>query len=203
MTSAAGMVGGCGFGFAHFQEVLILQGFLELREHWRRESNWDRTFSAQSIVAASNKSNRSSGRIRQHTRGTQPTRLGQAALGLRWPPASLPLLSGNLSLRPTRDKIIRGMSAKTGAMYALATWNELCRSRIGCHTLLFATKMPLTNLERDFLQRLSAEAWNSPPLFDHGLVAKLIDTGYVRATLLGGGRIQYELTKRGRSALKE
>ena len=39
--------------------------------------------------------------------------------------------------------------------------------------------MALTSLERDFLQRLSTEPWASPPLFDHNLVARLVEAGYV------------------------
>ena len=62
--------------------------------------------------------------------------------------------------------------------------------------------MSITDLEREFLQRLSEEEWTSPPLFDKGMVARLIDSGYVHAILLGGGRVQYELTNTGRAALK-
>ena len=54
--------------------------------------------------------------------------------------------------------------------------------------------MSVTDLEREFLQRLSEEDWTSPPLFDQGMVARLIDAGYVHAILLGGGRVQYQLT---------
>jgi hypothetical protein len=63
--------------------------------------------------------------------------------------------------------------------------------------------MSITDLEREFLQRLSTEDWTSPPLIDHGLVARLIDEGYVHAILMGGGRVHYELTNTGRAALKE
>ena len=63
--------------------------------------------------------------------------------------------------------------------------------------------MPITHFERELLQRLSEEEWTSPPLFDQGMVARLVDGGYVRAILLGGGRVQYELTNNGRAALRE
>jgi hypothetical protein len=33
--------------------------------------------------------------------------------------------------------------------------------------------MALTGLEREFLERLSAEPWASPPLFDHSLALQL------------------------------
>ena len=61
--------------------------------------------------------------------------------------------------------------------------------------------MQLTNLERDFLQRLADEAWTSPPLFDHGLITRLVDAGLVTARLLGGGSVQYDVTKAGREGL--
>ena len=39
--------------------------------------------------------------------------------------------------------------------------------------------MTLTDLEREFLERLSKQQWTSPPLFDHSLVARLVEAGYV------------------------
>jgi hypothetical protein len=61
--------------------------------------------------------------------------------------------------------------------------------------------MQLTNLERDFLQRLADDAWTSPPLFDHGLITRLVEAGFVNARLLSGGSVHYEVTKAGREAL--
>ena len=63
--------------------------------------------------------------------------------------------------------------------------------------------MHLTNLEREFLQRLSAEAWTSTALFDHDLVARLVEAGYVRADLLESGCVRYEISDTGRTALTE
>ena len=37
--------------------------------------------------------------------------------------------------------------------------------------------MDLTPTEREFLKRLASEPWTSPPLFDHELVARLVELG--------------------------
>lgn len=62
--------------------------------------------------------------------------------------------------------------------------------------------MSLTPLERDFLSRLTEVAWTSPPLFDHALLARLIEAGYVQTTSLPSGEVQYEITNVGRIALE-
>jgi hypothetical protein len=62
--------------------------------------------------------------------------------------------------------------------------------------------MELTNLEREFLQRLMEEPWQSPPLFDHNLVARLVELGYVRSEALPTtGAMHYEITEAGRDAM--
>jgi hypothetical protein len=48
--------------------------------------------------------------------------------------------------------------------------------------------MALTNLERNFLPRLSTAPWASPPLFDHSLVARLVEAGYVQTETLPTAR---------------
>lgn len=53
----------------------------------------------------------------------------------------------------------------------------------------------LTDLERDFLQRLSTEP--SPPLFDYSLVAQLVEAGYVQTETLLTGSVQYEVIAAG------
>ena len=62
--------------------------------------------------------------------------------------------------------------------------------------------MELTDLEREFLQRLMQEPWQSPPLFDHSLIARLVELGYVLTeTLPTTGAVQYEITEFGRTAV--
>lgn len=62
--------------------------------------------------------------------------------------------------------------------------------------------MELTDLELEFLQRLMKETWVSPPLFDHSLVARLIEAGYVRSEALPTtGAAFYEITEAGRDAI--
>jgi hypothetical protein len=62
--------------------------------------------------------------------------------------------------------------------------------------------MDLTNLELEFLQRLANEPWQSPPLFDHSLVARLVEVGYVRSEALRTtGAMYYEITEAGRDAI--
>ena len=62
--------------------------------------------------------------------------------------------------------------------------------------------MELTDLEREFLQRLAEEPWESPALFDHRLVARLVKAGYVQTeTLPTTSAVQYQITKAGRAAI--
>jgi hypothetical protein len=63
--------------------------------------------------------------------------------------------------------------------------------------------MNLTGLEREFLVRLSAEPWASPPLFDHNLVVRLVEAGLVQTETLPTGAIEYEITTTGRAAIAE
>jgi hypothetical protein len=63
--------------------------------------------------------------------------------------------------------------------------------------------MALTGLEREFLQRLSTEPWASPPLFDHGLIARLVEAGLVQTETLLTGSVQYEITEAGRDAVAD
>ncbi len=63
--------------------------------------------------------------------------------------------------------------------------------------------MALTGLEREFLQRLSVEPWSSPILFDHSLVAHLVEVGYVKTETKPSGSIKYEITDGGSSALTD
>jgi len=57
--------------------------------------------------------------------------------------------------------------------------------------------MTLTSLEREFLQRLSTEPWTSPPLFDHSLIARLVEASYVQTETLPTGSLHYEITEGG------
>jgi DNA-binding PadR family transcriptional regulator len=62
--------------------------------------------------------------------------------------------------------------------------------------------MELTDLELEFLQRLMNGPWQSPPLFDHSLVARLVEVGYVRSeTLPTTGAMYYEVTEAGRDVI--
>ena len=63
--------------------------------------------------------------------------------------------------------------------------------------------MALTNLERNFLPRLSTPPWASPPLFDHNLVARLVEAGYVQTETLPTGSVRYEITVGGRGAVAD
>jgi hypothetical protein len=60
--------------------------------------------------------------------------------------------------------------------------------------------MDLTATERDFLNRLASESWTSPPLFDHELVARLVELGLVEAEPLASGEVEYSITAAGRVA---
>jgi hypothetical protein len=63
--------------------------------------------------------------------------------------------------------------------------------------------MTLTSLEREFLQRLSTEPWTSPPLFDHNLIIRLVDAGYVQTEMLPTGSVHYEISEGGRAAIAD
>jgi hypothetical protein len=63
--------------------------------------------------------------------------------------------------------------------------------------------MTLTDIELEFLQRLSVERWISPPLFDHALVARLVEAGCVETLALPTGAIEYQITEAGMAALAE
>jgi hypothetical protein len=65
------------------------------------------------------------------------------------------------------------------------------------------SKMELSGLERDFLSRLVVEPWASPPLFDHSLVARLAEAGFVTAGCSPSGVVWYEITDAGVQALRE
>ena len=63
--------------------------------------------------------------------------------------------------------------------------------------------MTLTGLEWEFLRRLSVEPWASPPLFDHSLVAGLVEAGYVETRALPAGGVEYEITETGLAIITE
>jgi hypothetical protein len=63
--------------------------------------------------------------------------------------------------------------------------------------------MILTGLEREFLERLAGGPWASPPLFDHSLVARLMEAGLVQTETLPDGAVEYEITEAGRAAITE
>lgn len=60
--------------------------------------------------------------------------------------------------------------------------------------------MELTDLERDFLRRLLGESWVSPPMFDHEIVARLVELGFVETEPLPSGDVEYRITDVGRAA---
>jgi hypothetical protein len=57
--------------------------------------------------------------------------------------------------------------------------------------------MTLTGLKREFLERLAGGPWASPPLFDHSLVARLVEAGLVQTETLPDGSVQYALRTPG------
>jgi hypothetical protein len=60
----------------------------------------------------------------------------------------------------------------------------------------------LNSIEADFLKRLSRESWTSPPVFDHGLLERMVRENYVTTQPTGHG-VLYEITDFGRAeALK-
>ena len=62
--------------------------------------------------------------------------------------------------------------------------------------------MTLTRLERTFLTRLSKEPWASPPLFDHSIVARLVEAGLIQTEALPSGEVLYEITDTGLTELE-
>ena len=69
-------------------------------------------------------------------------------------------------------------------------------------TRVTAVAMEMTALEIEFLQRLMKEPWQSPPLFDHSLVARLVEVGYVHSEALATtGAMYYEITEAGKDAI--
>jgi DNA-binding PadR family transcriptional regulator len=60
--------------------------------------------------------------------------------------------------------------------------------------------MRLTTIEGDFLTRLSLESWTSPPVFDHGLLERMVREKYVITQATGHG-VYYEITDLGRTAV--
>jgi DNA-binding PadR family transcriptional regulator len=60
--------------------------------------------------------------------------------------------------------------------------------------------MKLTNIEGDFLSRLSLESWTSPPVFDHSLLERMEREKYVTTQATGHG-VCYEITDLGRTAV--
>jgi DNA-binding PadR family transcriptional regulator len=60
--------------------------------------------------------------------------------------------------------------------------------------------MTRNSIERDFLARLSIEPWTSPPVFDHRLLDRLVQSGYVSAQSAALDAVHYEITDSGRAA---
>ncbi|MBR0750386.1 hypothetical protein JQ582_41530 [Bradyrhizobium japonicum] len=60
--------------------------------------------------------------------------------------------------------------------------------------------MELTDLEREFLRKLLGESWISPLMFDHEIVARLVELGLLEAEPLPSGDIEYRITDAGRAA---
>jgi len=59
----------------------------------------------------------------------------------------------------------------------------------------------LTEIERAFLKQLTSEPWISAPLFDHELVARLVELGLIDAIPQTSGETEYRITAEGRMAL--
>ena len=60
--------------------------------------------------------------------------------------------------------------------------------------------MRLNDIESDFLRRLSHEPWTSPPVFDHGLLERLVRENCVTTQATGHG-VHYEITDLGRAEI--
>ena len=61
--------------------------------------------------------------------------------------------------------------------------------------------MILNSTERDFLMRLSTEAWTSPPVFDHGLLDRVVEAGYATRHDAEQNAVRYEITDSGRATV--
>jgi hypothetical protein len=61
--------------------------------------------------------------------------------------------------------------------------------------------MTLNGIERDFLNRLSLQAWTSPPLFDHRLLDGLVEARYITRQSAALDAVYYEITDAGRAAV--
>jgi len=61
--------------------------------------------------------------------------------------------------------------------------------------------MKLTDLERGFLRRLDEEVWLSPPMFDHEIVARLVELGLIETEPLPSGETRYRITVAGRAEM--
>ena len=61
--------------------------------------------------------------------------------------------------------------------------------------------MILNSIERNFLIRLSTEAWTSPPVFDHRLLDRVVEAGYAERHSAMPNAIHYEITDDGRAAV--
>lgn len=64
----------------------------------------------------------------------------------------------------------------------------------------YLAAMRLSTIEGDFLRRLSVEPWTSPPVFDHGLLDRVVRENYV-TTLATGHGVRYEITDLGRAEI--
>ena len=61
--------------------------------------------------------------------------------------------------------------------------------------------MELTGLEREFLERLADGPRASPPLFDHSLVARLVEAGLVQTETLPNRALQGWTSRAGRKLM--
>jgi len=73
--------------------------------------------------------------------------------------------------------------------------DEVCRLPRSTHR-----SMRLNSLELAFLERLSLNDWTSPPVFDHRLLDRVVDVGYV-AKHAALDAVHYEITDIGRAAV--
>jgi len=63
------------------------------------------------------------------------------------------------------------------------------------------TARTLNSVELAFLERLSLNAWTSPPVFDHRLLERVVDAGYVAQQPAALDAVHYEITDNGRAAV--
>jgi DNA-binding PadR family transcriptional regulator len=61
--------------------------------------------------------------------------------------------------------------------------------------------MRLDSIELAFLERLSLIAWTSPPVFDHRLLDRVVEAGYVTTLSSARDAVHYEITDTGRAAV--